>query len=107
MTSLTEQKYHLFQLISNINNPGVLKWLEKELLKKQAEFSTDTNGHKPKPAQLELHKKFQRPIRKKLDPKFLKKAQGWSGHNETALLSAIHELAIEEPIEELLAQLSS
>ena len=107
MISLTEQKYNLFQLISNINNPSVLKWLEKELLKKQAELYPNTNGQSPKTAQTELHEKLQRPIRKRLDPETVKKAQGWNGHDEAALMNAIHELAIEEPIEELLAQLSA
>ena len=63
MISLTEQKYHLFQLISNINNPSVLKWLEKELLKKQAELYLNINGQSPKTAQAELHEKLQNPIR--------------------------------------------
>ena len=47
-----------------------------------------------------------KPIRKKLDPTYLKAAQGWNGHNEAAIEEAVHEMKVEEPIEELLAMLS-
>lgn len=106
MVSLSEQKYHLFHLISSIDNPRLLKWLETELIRKQKELAKETGGTQAMPDGPELQHKLRRPIQKKMDPEALKKAQNWKGHDEEALRNAIHELNVEEPIEELLSQLA-
>jgi hypothetical protein len=106
MISLAEQKYHIIHLIFSIDNPGLLNWVEQELRKKQKEAAAGTNGSQATGAAPELRSKLNRPLRQALDPAMLKKAQGWKGHDEAALMEAIRELNVEEPIEKLLAQLS-
>ena len=106
MISLSEQKYNLIHLISTIDNSDLLGWVERELRKKQKETSAGTNGDGPGVQSNDFRQKLARPLRQKLDPEALKKAQGWKGHDEAALMAAIRELDVEEPIEELLALIS-
>lgn len=80
--------------------------LQKNKNRKSIEKENDhpTGGKKP-PSKLSKPE-LMKPIRKKFDPAYLKALQGWKGHNEAAIEEAIHEMNVEEPIEDLLAMLS-
>jgi hypothetical protein len=52
-------------------------------------------------------KKLNRPIRKKLDIEELKKEQNYQGADKNKIQHILNTIAIEEPLEDLLAQLKA
>lgn len=109
MVSLAEQKYRLFQLITSIDNPSVLQWLEQELKKLQKEETPAApvvQNHANSSYQV-LRSKLNKPFREKLDVEAIKKEQGWKGqHDKAEMMRLIREMEIREPVEQLLAQLT-
>ena len=70
---------------------------------------TVEKGAKDSKASIKAIKKqlLNKPLMEKFDKEAIKKAQNWSGeHKKTEMLALIQEMDIQEPIENLLAQLS-
>ena len=113
MFNLAEQKFHLIQLISAIDNPSDLDWLGRELEKRQAEKKGKTaKASKRKTKEEAAYEKMKskalsKPYRKKFDAEAMKREQGWTGkHDKEGIMRLIKEMNVQEPIEELLAMLT-
>jgi hypothetical protein len=112
MGNIAEQKNNLIQLISAIDNPRVLDWLEKELRQQQSEkngasFSEQEVDDEKSEYETLKAKLLGKPPGKKLDPEAIKREQGWKGqHDEAEIMRLIREINVKEPIELLLSQLS-
>ncbi|MEK7254649.1 MAG: hypothetical protein AAB316_07895 [Bacteroidota bacterium] len=113
MVNVAEKKFHLIQLVSAIDNPADLDWLERQLEKRQP----GKNGKPAKAAakktkQEALYEKLKeramkKPYREKFDPEETKREQGWKGqHDKEEMMRLIREMDIQEPVEELLAMLT-
>ncbi len=93
MMDLAESKLELIREISNEQ--------DAEKLKAVAIYYRSL-----KTAREEVVKKYAGQIRKRLDPKMLKRKQGLKRHDEEKIMQIIRKMNIQEPIEVLLSQLT-
>ncbi len=111
MGNLAEYKLYLIQLISTIDNPEDLKWLEQQLEQLQAKKKTRKSSKAKKQQESTYeslkNKALERPFREKLDVEAIKKEQGWTGqHDRKGMMQLIREMDVQEPVEELLDMLT-
>jgi hypothetical protein len=92
MGSIAERKYHLIQLISSIEDEKTLAQMQEELEEIQRRGS--------------LLAKLTKPMKKTLDVEELKREQNWKPVDMEEWHRLAEELDIQEPIEQLLAQLT-
>jgi hypothetical protein len=79
--------------------------IDKEESLRQIEKVIDLVEHSPNKKQSELLKKLAKPMRKKLDLKELKREQNWKPINRKEFDRLVMELDIQEPLEQLLADI--
>lgn len=92
MSSIAERKYHLIQLISSIEDERTLAQMQEEL----EEIQRREN----------LLAKITKPMKKTLDVEEMKREQNWKPVDMEEWHRLAKELDIQEPIEQLLAQLT-
>ncbi|MDZ4681532.1 MAG: hypothetical protein SH848_17920 [Saprospiraceae bacterium] len=88
---LAEQKIAFIREVSEIENEKTLSALIAAYLQITAPAKADA---KPK------------PIRKKFDAEAIRHSRGGVGHDKDKIMGLIREMDIQEPIEQLLSQLS-
>jgi hypothetical protein len=86
--TIEARKYHLIEGIMKVSDEGIISKLE-QILKDFSEAS-------------ESIKHLVKPMRKKLDIDELIAEQGFAGVDKTKIDHLIEEMAIEEPIDDLL-----
>jgi len=111
MTNITTQKSNLIRMISAIESPGLLDWLETELKKRQAsalqpEYHSDETTNPVSLSGTIRQKLRSLPTPGKFDPEAIKASQQWKNHDEVAIFELIRRIDVQEPIEDLLALLS-
>jgi hypothetical protein len=99
-------------MISAINNPQILEWIEHELQKRQPDNAAQPDSaHNPGDEEIQNHfiknKLLNKPFREKFDPDAMKREQGWKGqHDKAEIFRLIKEMDVTEPIELLISQLT-
>ena len=94
MTDFAESKLDFIREISAIEDEIVLRSV--------------VNYYKTlQQSRTDLRKKYAKPVRKRLDPNALKRAQNFTGHNHAEIMSILQNIDIPESIETLTAQLTA
>lgn len=116
MGDLAEQKLHLIQQISAIENTNELEaFLEKELgeikakkIKNGEKVAKTSSRKKDKPLTYEdLEERAKVKGMKKFDVEAIMREQGWKGYHDIEKMKRlVKEMDIQEPIEDLLAMLT-
>lgn len=92
MTALTEKKLEFIREVSGIEDEKTLAALVEAY--HQITGEAKANG---KPV---------KPIRQKFDADAIRRRRGRVGHDKAKVMRLIHEMDVQEPIEQLLAQLT-
>ena len=92
MTALAEKKLEFIREVSGIED-------EKTLAELVAAYRKITG-------ELKTSNKQVRPIRQKFDADAIRRRRGRSGHDKAQIMQLIREMDVQEPIEQLLAQLT-
>ena len=92
MGNITERKYHIIQLITAIEDEKALARIQEDL----EEIRRREN----------LLAKITKPMKKTLDVEEMKREQNWKPVDMGEWHRLAEELDIQEPVEELLAQLT-
>jgi hypothetical protein len=92
MTSFAEKKLELIREVSSIEDVHTLSAL-MEAFQKITGASKESG-------------KLANPIRQKFDADAIRKNRGRVGHNKAKIMQLIQEMDVQEPIEQLLAQLT-
>jgi hypothetical protein len=92
MTALAEKKLEFIREVSGINDAETLAALVEAYRKITGEAKSDS-----KPVN---------PIRQKFDVDTIRQRRGRVGHDKAKIMRLIQEMDVQEPIEQLLAQLT-
>ncbi len=94
--TLDSLKINLIVEITHLDDEVVLHRIAKVI---------DEEKKQPTERQLELLKKLAKPIRKKTDINEIKKEQNWKGVDREKFDRLVKELNIQEPLEQLIADI--
>ena len=92
MTALAEKKMEFIREVSSINEVKTLAALIEAYLKITGEANASN--------------KAVNPIRQKFDADAIRQRRGRVGHDKAKIMRLIQEMDVQEPIEQLLAQLT-
>jgi hypothetical protein len=94
--TLDSLKINLIVEITNLDDETILYQIAKII---------DKEKKQPTERQLELLKKLSKPMRKKTDINEIKKEQNWKGIDREKFDRLVKELNIQEPLEQLIADI--